>query len=250
MIQAGLSAMLAAQGSTIPAFMGKELYWKDIPAVDSAIVRTLANAQAILTTVYCHRQGRALIEPDPDSNCSFAYNLLLGFGIVEERTQKPGPKYISWIERCLLIYADHEMSCATFNFLVTASAHTDPLSCYIASISTAYGMIHGGALDAAYHMLERVGSPDNVPNLLASVKRREQLLYGFGHRIYNARDPRAKMFLDVVREIENETGQQNRLLAIAEEVDRLASQDPFFQRRRIHINPDLYACFACTAMWV
>lgn len=248
MIQVGLSAMLAAQGSTIPAFMGKELYWKDISAVDSAIVRTLANAQAVLTTVYCHRLGRSPTEPDPDPNCSFAYNLLLGFGIVEERTQKPDPKYISWIERCLLLYADHEMSSATFNFLVTASAHTDPLSCYIAGISTAYGMIHGGALDAAYRMLERVGSSENVPDLLASVKRREQLLYGFGHRIYNARDPRAKMFLDIIKEVEKETGRQDPLLAVAKEVDWLASQDPFFQQRRIHINPDLYACFACTAM--
>lgn len=109
-------------------------------------------------------------------------------------------------------------------------------------------MIHGGALDAAYRMLERVGSPENVPNLLAAVKRREQLLYGFGHRIYNARDPRAKMFLDVLKEVQGETGKEDPLLAVAEEVDRLASQDEFFHRRGIHINPDLYACFACTAM--
>ena len=152
------------------------------------------------------------------------------------------------MDRCLLIYADHEMSCATFVFLITASAHTDPLSCYLSAISAAYGMIHGGALDAAYRMLERVGSPENVPNLLAAVKRREQLLYGFGHRIYNARDPRAKMFLDVLKEVQGETGKEDPLLAVAEEVDRLASQDEFFHRRGIHINPDLYACFACTAM--
>ena len=240
--------MLATQGSTIPAFVGKELYWKNIPAVDSAIVRTLASAQAILTTIYCHRQGRPLTEPDPDPNCSFTYNLLRAFGIVDESTQKPTSKFVSWIDRCLLIYADHEMSCATFAFLVTASAHTDPLSCYLSAISTAYGMIHGGALDAAYRMLERVGSPENVPNLLAAVKRREELLYGFGHRIYKTRDPRAKMFLDILMEVQEETGKKDPLLAVAQEVDRLASQDPFFQQRGIHINPDLYACFSCTAM--
>ncbi|KAL9134710.1 MAG: hypothetical protein Q9175_004098 [Cornicularia normoerica] len=248
MLQAGVSAMLAAQGSTIPAFVGKELYWKDVPAVDSAIVRTLASVQAILTTIYCHRQGRPLTEPDPDPDCSFTYNLLLAFGIVEESTQKPNSKYVSWIERWLLIYADHEMSTATFVFLITASAHADPLSCYLSAISTAYGMINGGAQDAAYRMLARVGSPENVPNLLAAVKRREEMLYGFGHRIYNTRDPRARMFLDILREVEEETGKKDPLLAVAEEVDRLASQDPFFQRRGIHINPDLYACFACTAM--
>ena len=248
MLQAGLSAMLATQGSTIPAFVGKELYWKDMPAVDSAIVRTLASVRAILATMYCHRQRRPLTEPDLDPKCSFTYNLLLAFGIVDECTQKPSAKYVSWTERCLLIYADHEMSSATFVFLTTASAHTDPLSCYLSALSSAYGMIHGGALDAAYRMLERVGSPENVPNLLAAVKRREQLLYGFGHRIYKARDPRAKMFLDVQRELQEETGKKDPLLVIAEEVDRLASQDPFFQRRRIHINPDLYACFALTAM--
>lgn len=171
-------------------------------------------------------------------------------GLSRSRHRKPSSKYVSWIERWLLIYADHEMSTATFVFLITASAHADPLSCYLSAISTAYGMINGGAQDAAYRMLARVGSPENVPNLLAAVKRREEMLYGFGHRIYNTRDPRARMFLDILREVEEETGKKDPLLAVAEEVDRLASQDPFFQRRGIHINPDLYACFACTAMWV
>lgn len=248
MLQAGLSAMLATQSSTIPAFVGEELYWKNIPSVDSAIVRTLASVQAILATVYCHRQGRELSEPDPDPNCSFTYNLLRVFGIVEGGTQNPSLKQISWMERFLLISADHEMSSATFVFLISASAHTDPLSSYLAAISTAYGMINGGALDAAYRMLERVGSPENVPNLLAAVKRREAMLYGFGHRIYKTRDPRAQMYLDVLREVQQETGEKDPLLAVADEVDRLASQDPYFQQRGIHINPDLYACFACTAM--
>ena len=168
----------------------------NIPAVDTAIVRTLASVTAIIAAVYCRRQGRLLAELDPDPNCSFAYNLLLAFGIVQDGTQKPSSKYISWIERFLLISADHETPTATLAPPITASAHTDPLSSYLASISTMYGMINGGALDAAYHMLERVGSPENVPDLLAAVKRREVLLYGFGHRIYKTRDPRAEMYRD------------------------------------------------------
>lgn len=240
--------MLAVQSSTIPAFVGKDVYSKKMHVVDSSITRTLTTAQVVFAAVYCHRQGKALA--DSDSNCSYTYNLLLMMGLVDEKTQRPNPKHVLWIERILLVYADHEMSCGTFAFLTAASARSDPLSCYLAAVGTLYGIVHGGAVDAAYLMLQRVGSFDNVPSLMAAVKRREELLYGFGHRIYTARDPRAQVLLDLLKEIQAETKSVDPLFVVAEEIDRLASQDPFFQERGIRINADFYMNFACTAMYV
>ena len=179
--------MLATHSSVIPAFVGENVYLKNKHIVDSSITRTLQTAQVIFAAVYCHRQRRALADPDPDG--SYAYNLLLMMGFVDEGTRKPNPTYISWVEKLLLVYADHEMSCATFAFLTTASAQSDPLSCYLAAFTTLYGAIHGGAVDPSYLMLKRVGSVDNVPSLMTAVKKREEILYGYGHRIYIARDP-------------------------------------------------------------
>lgn len=246
MFQAGLSAMLAIQSSTIPAFVGKDMYSRNMEIVDSSITRTLVTARMIFATVYCHRQGCALAQPDPDG--SFCYNLLLMMGLVEQKTQKPNPKYVVWIEKILLIYADHEMSCGTFAFITAASARSDPLSCYLAAVTTLYGIIHGGAVDAAYLMLQRVSCLENVPSLMAAARRREELLYGFGHRIYTTRDPRAQLLLEVLKEVQAETKSFDPLFEVAEEVDRLASQDPFFQERGIGINADFYTNFVCTGM--
>lgn len=240
--------MLAIQSSSIPAFVGKEMYSNNMHTIDSSIIRLLKTAQVIFASVYCHRLGRAVGNPDP--NGSYTYNLLLMMGFVDEKTQRPDPKHILWIERILLIYADHEMSCATFTFLTAASAHSDPLSCYLAAVSTLYGIIHGGALDAAYLMLQRVSRLDNVPSLMAAVKQRQELLYGFGHRIYAARDPRAHMLLQTLKEIQAETQSVDPLFEVAEEIDREASRDPFFQERGIRINADFYTNFICTAMLV
>ncbi|KAL9579864.1 MAG: hypothetical protein Q9212_004849, partial [Teloschistes hypoglaucus] len=229
MFQAGLSAMLAVQASTIPAFTGKNAYLKDMHAVDASIVRTLRTAQVIFAAVYCHRQGKELAELDPDQ--PLAYNLLLMMGFVNGKTQRPDPKHVRWLEKILLIYADHEMSCATFAFLTAASAHSDPLSCYLTGLTTLYGVIHGGAIDAAYLMLQRVGSLNQVADLMAAVKRREKVLFGFGHRVYIARDPRAQLLLDLLHEIQANEKTVDPLFTIAEEIDRLASKDPFFQER-------------------
>lgn len=246
MLQGGLSAMLAAQSHTIPAFIGKDIYSNDLGVVDASITRTLATAQLLFATIYCHRQGKALAEPDPEG--SFAYNLLLMMSFVDEETQKPDPKYVQWIEKFLLIYADHEMSCATFAFVTAASTRSDPLSCYLAAVSTLYGIIHGGAVDAAYTMLQRVSNVDGIPSLIAAIKSREKLLYGYGHRIYKARDPRAATLLGLLEEIRAETKSDDPLFLVAEEIDRVASEDPFFQERGVRINADFYLNFACKAM--
>ncbi|KAL8898831.1 MAG: hypothetical protein Q9207_006509 [Kuettlingeria erythrocarpa] len=246
MFQGGLAAALAAQSDTIPAFIGKDIYSNDMGVVDASIVRTLATAQLLFAAIYCHRQNQARAEPDPEG--SFASNLLLMMHFVDEKTGKPDPKYVRWIEKILLIYADHEMSCATFVFVTAASARSDPLSCYLAAVSALYGIIHGGAVDAAHTMLQRVGDVDGIPRLLAAVKDRKELLYGYGHRIYKARDPRAAELLAILKEVRAETDSDDPLFSVAEEIDRLASEDPFFQERGVRINADFYLNFACKAM--
>ena len=246
MFQAGLSAVLAVQSPTIPAFVGSDMYTNNTGLVDSSITRILTTAQVLFAMVYCHRKGTPLAKLDPKG--SFTYNLLLMMGFIEEVTQRPNPNHVQWIERILLIYADHEMSCATFAFLTAASAHSDPLSCYLAAVTTLYGVIHGGAVDAAYLMLQRVGKLENIPDFMAAVKKREEVLYGFGHRVYTARDPRAQILFDLLKQIQAETNSIDPLFLIAQEIDRLASQDSFFQERGIRINADFYLNFACTAM--
>jgi citrate synthase len=56
-----------------------------------------------------------------------------------------------------------------------------------------YGPLHGGANEAVLRMLTRIGSVKSIPEFIEGVKRKEQRLMGFGHRIYKAYDPRASI---------------------------------------------------------
>lgn len=98
-----------------------------------------------------------------------------------------------------------------------------------------------------YHMLTRVGSKARVPELIAEVKSGREKLYGFGHRVYETVDPRAGFVKDILGGFERS---KFKIVEVAEEIERCASEDEWFRSRRIRMNVDLYGCFVYTALYV
>lgn len=198
-----------------------------------------------IALVYCHKRGRKFTPADP--NGSFIGNVLLMMGFVDERTGKPDPKIERCFERLWILYADHEMTNSTAAFLHAASTLTDPLSCAIAGIVSAYGPLHGGAIDAAYAGFKTVGTPENVHRLISDVKAKKQRLFGYGHRVYKTTDPRVKFIRELIDEHKEEV-KKNPLLNVALEIDRIAGEDKYFTSRKLKANADLYGCFLYTAL--
>ena len=85
--------------------------------------------------------------------------------------------------------------------LQVGSSLVDPYSAVASACAALYGPLHGGANEAVIRMLERIGSPDNVPEFIEKVKRKEEVLSGFGHRIYKTTDPRSVMVQKVAYEV-------------------------------------------------
>ncbi|KAB2572699.1 citrate synthase [Lasiodiplodia theobromae] len=246
MILAGLSAYAAIdKGTQQTHSSGRPAYLGNTAAVDAAIIRTLGALSTTIALVYCHKRGKAFTPADP--NGSFIGNVLLMMGFHEAGAQKPNQKIEKCFEKLWILYADHEMTNSTASFLHAASTLTDPISCSISGIVSAYGPLHGGAIDLAYKGFEEVGTPENVPSLIADVKAKKQRLFGYGHRIYKTVDPRAKYIRGMMDE-HNELMKQNPLLRIALEVDRVANTDEYFTSRNLKANADLYGCFLYTAM--
>lgn len=90
---------------------------------------------------YVHQSIRGQVLPERDPEGSFVYNLLWMMTFIDKKTLKPNLKDFRWLEKILTINADHETSCATFAYLMAASASSDPLSCYLAAVSILYGII-------------------------------------------------------------------------------------------------------------
>ena len=246
MILAGLAAYTALDDGTKAVHGSSKPYYLGHPEiVDEAVIRTLARLATTVALVYCHKRGKKFTPVDPDE--SYIGNVLLMMGLVEEKTKKPNQKMERCFERLWILNADHGMTNSTACFLSTASTLTDPLSCSIAAIASAYGPLHGAAVEMAYREFDRVGSIENVPKLIADVKAKKFRLFGYGHRIYKRVDPRGELVRQLIEENRDEI-EKNPFLRVAMEIDRVAGEDPYFTSRNLKANADLYGCFLYTAL--
>ncbi len=81
---------------------------------------------------------------------------------------------------------------------------------------------------------------DNIPAFMEGVKRKEERLMGFGHRVYKAYDPRASIIKRAADEVFDVTGRNPRL-DIALELERIALEDDFIVSRNLYPNVDVYS---------
>jgi citrate synthase len=123
---------------------------------------------------------------------------------------------------------------------VIGSSEADPYSALSGAMGALFGPLHGGANEAVLRMLQRIGTMDNIPAFMEGVKRKEERLMGFGHRVYKAYDPRASIIKRAADEVFEVTG-RNPLLDIALELEKIALDDDFFVSRNLYPNVDFYS---------
>lgn len=96
-------------------------------------------------------------------------------------------------------------------------------------------------------MLNEIGTIENVPDFVRSVKEGHGRLQGFGHRVYKNYDPRAKIIKRTAYEVFEVTG-KNPLLDIALKLEEVALGDDYFVSRRLYPNVDFYSGLIYQAM--
>jgi len=96
---------------------------------------------------------------------------------------------------------EHGMNASTFTARIAASTGADCAAAMSAAVGTLSGPLHGGAPARVLPMLDAVaesGDADKyVHDLLASGDR----IMGFGHRVYRAEDPRARVLKRTAKEL-------------------------------------------------
>ncbi len=146
-----------------------------------------------------------------------------------------------------ILHADHEQNCGTTAMRVVGSSHADPYSSAAAAASALYGPLHGGANEAVVRMLGEIGSIENVPAFIETVKAGEGRLMGFGHRVYKNFDPRATIIKKTCYDVFDVTG-KNPLLDIALALEEVALKDSYFIDRKLYPNVDFYSGLIYQAM--
>lgn len=240
---AGLSAWASLRPELIPVIAATNIY-DDLARVDKDVPRTLAALGVVVALAYCHRNGIQLTMPHKD--LSYVENLLLMMGF-SKKNEKPDQRQVAELSSILLLHAEHGMCNATAAFLHCASTRADPISCLIAALVAIYGPLHGGSNIITFKQIQGVGDVQNIPQLMEDVKNRKQRLFGFGHRIYRATDPRATLLRRLIEDFQKE-GRSVPLLDVAVRLDGEVSTNEFFTARGIRANTDLYTVLAYQAM--
>jgi len=111
------------------------------------------------------------------------------------------PKDVKAIDAYWISAAEHGMNASTFTARVVASTGADAAAALSSAVGALSGPLHGGAPSRVLHMLddvERSGDPEGYVKQLLD---RGERLMGFGHRVYRAEDPRARVLRRTSREI-------------------------------------------------
>lgn len=205
---------------------------------DLQIKRLIAKMPTIAAFSYRHIMGLPYIYPDND--LSYTGNFLNMMFKMAELKYKPNKAIEKAIDVLFILHADHEQNCSASAMRSVGSSQPDPYTATASAIGALYGPLHGGANEAVLQMLREIGSKKKIPDYIERAKRGEFRLMGFGHRVYKAYDPRAKIIKDAAHDVFKVTG-KNPLLDIALELERIALEDDYFVKRRLYPNVDFYS---------
>jgi citrate synthase len=102
-------------------------------------------------------------------------------------------------------------------------------------------------------MLTEIGDKKNIPEFIDRAKDKDDpfRLMGFGHRVYKNFDPRAKVMQRTCHEVMEDLGVDDEpLLELAMELERIALEDPYFVDKKLYPNVDFYSGIIFKAMGI
>ena len=148
--------------------------------------RLVAQVASLTAAFHRIRQGKRPLPPRP--GLSHAANFLYML-----RGKKPPPVNARAFNAALVLYAEHELNASTFTARVIASTLADMHSAVSGAVGALKGPLHGGAGEAVMRTLEEIGTPERAEAFTETTLAEKRRLMGFGHRVYRAGDPRARI---------------------------------------------------------
>src|SRR3954471_7464209 len=112
------------------------------------------------------------------------------------------PNHVKAIDAYWISAAEHGMNASTFTARVIASTGADVAAALSGAVGALSGPLHGGAPSRVLKMLDGVEKSGNAEKYVKDLLDRGERLMGFGHRVYRAEDPRARVLRRTAREIE------------------------------------------------
>lgn len=190
-----------------------------LEALGRKAIRITAKMPCIVAAFNRFREGKEYVPPNP--NLGHAANFLYMLN-----GKEPDEFEAKTMDVCLILYAEHGMNASAFAAIVTAATLSDMYSAIVSGIGTLRGPLHGGANEMAMREFMKVGDPSKAEEYVLEKLRKKERIMGFGHRVYKAYDPRAKIFRRYAEEMaKRKGGEIKKLYDIALKMEEVAIRE-------------------------
>jgi citrate synthase len=168
--------------------------------IDDTQARDDLSRAAVMVLSYVAQAARGLGQPMiPQAEVDKARSITERFMI--RWKGEPDPKHVKAVDAYWASAAEHGMNASTFTARVVASTGADVGASLSAAVGAMSGPLHGGAPSRVLGMIEEVERRGDAAAYVKQLLDGGQRLMGFGHRVYRAEDPRARVLRRTAREL-------------------------------------------------
>jgi citrate synthase len=167
------------------------------------------------------------------------------------------PRHVKAVDTYWVSAAEHGLNASTFTARIAASTGADCAAALSSAVGALSGPLHGGAPTRVLKMLDELAGSGDADAYVRGILDRGERIMGFGHRVYRAEDPRARVLRRAAHELGSprvevaEALEQAALEALREKSpDRVLETNVEFWAAVVldvaEIPPDMYpAMFGC-----
>lgn len=207
-----------------------------------ACYHLIAGLSTVAAAVARVHRGRLPIEPDPELGhaANFLY-MMTG--------RRPSPVEEKVMDVALILHADHGMNASTFAAMVVASTLSDFYFSVGSGIAALNGPLHGGANEQVIHTLEEVRKAGDVGAWVDRAAAARRKIPGFGHRVYKAYDPRARVLGPLAEFLAEGDGETRELFDVARRLETRVVER-LGRTKQIFPNVDFYSGLVYRALGI
>jgi len=191
-------------------------------------LKLMAQTATIVTSFDRLRNGQPVVAGDP--SLSFAGNFLYTL-----TGKKPDEVMQKAFDVALTLHAEHELNASTFAARVTAATLSDIYSSVTSAIGALKGPLHGGANEDVIRLLLKFSSPEDAVEQVKTMLGNKIKIPGFGHRVYQTLDPRARFLQTMAEEWGKRTGHYDLYLKSK------AMETYIKENKNLNANVDFYS---------
>ncbi|MFB6206893.1 MAG: citrate synthase [Haloglomus sp.] len=209
---------------------------RDLDAALEKGRRITAKIPTLLAAYDRLRRGEDPIEPRDDLSLAANFLYMLTGTVPDDDAAEA-------MDQALVLHADHGLNASTFTSIVVASTFADMYSAVTAGVGALSGPLHGGANQDVMELFFEIEAQGADPVDYVTTKQEREddwRVPGYGHRVYQVKDPRAEILERRAKEL-SETSGDTTYYDYAKAIETFFTEEKGLVERGIAPNVDFFS---------